>query len=92
MPISIGPWEIVLILVIVLLIFGPSRLPQLARALGDAIKQFRGASLDQPQSKALGQDTDAGRLLVETAAKLGIDTRGKTLEQIAAEIAEKQKQ
>lgn len=92
MPINIGPWEIVLILVIVLLIFGPSRLPQLAKALGDAVRQFRGVSLDQPQTKAVGQETDAGRLLIDTAAKLGIETRGKTLEQIAAEIAEKQKQ
>ena len=42
--------EIILILFIVLLLFGATRLPQLARSMGSAIKEFRkaaGPSLDQ---------------------------------------------
>ena len=40
---SLGPWELVLILAIVLIIFGPGKLPQLAESMGKAIKGFRKA-------------------------------------------------
>jgi sec-independent protein translocase protein TatA len=40
---SIGLTEILLILVIVLLLFGPRRLPELARAMGDAVREYRSA-------------------------------------------------
>ncbi len=36
-------YDIVLILVVVLLIFGPKRLPDLAKSLGAAITEFKGA-------------------------------------------------
>ncbi|MGE3683669.1 MAG: twin-arginine translocase TatA/TatE family subunit [Bdellovibrionales bacterium] len=38
---SLGPMELVLILGIGLLIFGPTRLPGLGRSLGDAIRGFK---------------------------------------------------
>ena len=38
---SLGPSEIAIILVIVLLLFGARRLPELARSLGQGIKEFR---------------------------------------------------
>jgi sec-independent protein translocase protein TatA len=41
---NFGPWEIGFILVIVLIIFGPGKLPQLGKSLGDAIRGFRKAS------------------------------------------------
>ena len=34
-------WEIVIVLVIVLLIFGPKRLPDLGRSLGQGMRQFK---------------------------------------------------
>lgn len=37
----IGPAELILILIIVLVIFGPSKLPQIGHSLGEAIKEFR---------------------------------------------------
>lgn len=37
----LGPMELVIILVLVLVIFGPGKLPQLARAAGEAIAGFR---------------------------------------------------
>jgi sec-independent protein translocase protein TatA len=39
----IGPWEIALILAIVLLLFGPKKLPELAKSMGDAIRQYKSA-------------------------------------------------
>ena len=40
---NLGPWEILLILVVVLLLFGAKRLPELARGLGQGINEFRDA-------------------------------------------------
>ena len=41
-----GMWELLLLLLIVLLLFGPSRLPEIARALGKSIKEFKNAGRD----------------------------------------------
>ena len=40
---SLGPWEIVLILVVLLLVFGGKKLPELARGLGQGLKEFKKA-------------------------------------------------
>ena len=41
MPLGIGPWEIIIVLVIVLIIFGPKRLPDLGRSLGRGMREFK---------------------------------------------------
>ena len=41
---SLGGGEIVVILVLALLLFGPRKLPEIGRTLGKAVNQFRGAS------------------------------------------------
>ncbi|MET0147446.1 MAG: twin-arginine translocase TatA/TatE family subunit [Ilumatobacteraceae bacterium] len=38
---DIGPGELVVVLVVVLLVFGSSRLPQLGRSLGEAMREVR---------------------------------------------------
>jgi sec-independent protein translocase protein TatA len=38
---NFGPTELIIILVIVLLLFGGSKLPKLARSLGEASKEFK---------------------------------------------------
>jgi TatA/E family protein of Tat protein translocase len=43
-------WEILFILVIALIIFGPRKLPQLGRSLGESLAQFRRASEDFKRS------------------------------------------
>ncbi|MEA2410201.1 MAG: sec-independent protein translocase protein TatA [Thermoleophilaceae bacterium] len=40
---NIGPFEIIVVLVIVLVIFGPKRLPQLGRSLGSGMREFKDA-------------------------------------------------
>ena len=40
---NLGPWEILLVLVIILVLFGAKRLPELARGLGLGINEFRDA-------------------------------------------------
>jgi sec-independent protein translocase protein TatA len=47
-----GIWELVVILVIVLLIFGANRLPELMKGVGKGIKNFKDATkegADKPQ-------------------------------------------
>jgi sec-independent protein translocase protein TatA len=49
------PWHLLLILAIVLIIFGPGKLPEVGKAMGKTIKEFRQASsatLDDLQDKA----------------------------------------
>ncbi|NPV26506.1 MAG: twin-arginine translocase TatA/TatE family subunit [Firmicutes bacterium] len=43
---SVGPWELILILVIALIIFGPGKLPEVGRSLGKSINEFKRASAD----------------------------------------------
>ncbi|MCB0349365.1 MAG: twin-arginine translocase TatA/TatE family subunit [Bdellovibrionales bacterium] len=38
---GLGIWEIVLLLAVVLLLFGPSRLPGLGKSLGESIRGFK---------------------------------------------------
>lgn len=38
---KIGPMELVLILLVLVLIFGANKLPQLGRAIGDTMKEFK---------------------------------------------------
>ena len=43
-PGSIGPTELIIIFVIILLIFGGKKLPELAKGLGKGIREFKKAS------------------------------------------------
>ncbi len=44
---NFGPWEVGFILVIVLIIFGPGKLPQLGESVGKAINSFKRAKEDE---------------------------------------------
>ncbi len=50
---SFGGQEIVVILLLVLLLFGAKRLPELARSLGQGIKEFR------KSVKEIGEDSES---------------------------------
>ena len=41
-------WEIVLIIAVVMLLFGARKLPDLARGMGQGIKEFRKATREEP--------------------------------------------
>lgn len=47
---NIGPGELILILVIVLVIFGPGKLPDIGNAIGRGVREFRKASTDLEDS------------------------------------------
>ena len=54
---GLGPWELVVILVVVLVLFGAKRLPELGSGLGEGIKNFRKAYRD---SKSIDVSTPEG--------------------------------
>ena len=53
---GIGGWEMLLIAVVALLVFGPKRLPELARTMGKGLAEFRRASSDLRRSIDLDMD------------------------------------
>lgn len=56
---KIGMGELMLVLCIVLLIFGPSKLPSLAKSIGQAVKEFRkGASNISKELDDLSKEDD----------------------------------
>ena len=46
MPFNIGPFELLLVLILALLVLGPGKLPEVGSALGRTIREFRKASTD----------------------------------------------
>ncbi len=61
---SLGPAEILVILVVALMVFGPNRLPEIARQVGKAVREFRSFQEDLRSH------------LRETVGDLGIDPAG----------------
>lgn len=41
---TIGPWELILILAIALIIFGPGKLPEVGKAIGKGLREFKSAA------------------------------------------------
>ena len=41
MPGWISPWELLILLLVVLLVFGPKRLPEMGRSLGKGMREFK---------------------------------------------------
>jgi sec-independent protein translocase protein TatA len=50
---NIGPLEIAIVLVIVLLIFGPKRLPDLGRSMGRGLREFKDSVTGKDDDKAI---------------------------------------
>ena len=48
---AIGPWQIILVIAILLLLFGGKKIPELMRGLGSGIKEFKDASKDEDEPK-----------------------------------------
>ena len=69
MPGWIGPWELVILLIVVLLVFGPKRLPEMGRSLGRGMREFKNSI-----SGGGGDDDDK----VEAKAELPVGTQDTT--------------
>ena len=78
----------ILILLVALILFGPTKLPELARSLGKATGEFKKAQLEtenelKRMDKPINErDTKIHNLAIE----LGLKTENKTTEQLIEEI------
>jgi sec-independent protein translocase protein TatA len=93
----------VLIVAVVVFLFGASKIPSLARSLGQARREFSSAMNGNVPASSSGMQNatiapppmppttasaiDPSDPLIEAAQKEGIDTRGKTKQQIASELS-----
>ncbi len=77
---SLGAPELIIILVILLLIFGGSRLKGVAKGLGESIREFKKASSGE------FEEEDA---IIEAAKRMKIKTEGKDLKEILKEMNKK---
>ncbi len=91
----LGSQEILLIFVAIILLFGASKLPDLARSMGRSMGEFKRGQYElERELHAVRDGSTAGMDIAYTrvqrmAMTLGIDTAGKTEEQLLAEIEKK---
>jgi len=88
----LGTQEIVLILAILLLVFGPTKLPKIARELGKAWQEFNKASSSAFETLSSVDETvteNTQKTLLDVAKKLNMDAEGKTEKQLGEEILAK---
>tara|TARA_Y100000991_G_scaffold179208_1_gene141642 strand:- start:766 stop:954 length:189 start_codon:yes stop_codon:yes gene_type:complete len=51
LPLAIGPWQVVLIALAILLLWGGKKIPELMKGLGGGIKEFKKASREDDDSR-----------------------------------------
>jgi sec-independent protein translocase protein TatA len=74
--VALGPTELIVVLVIVLILFGAGRLPQVFRSVGDGLRQFRDAQKEDPR------DVTPPRELDERAVQDADELREKDSERV----------
>ncbi len=70
---GIGIWQLLIVLVIVLLLFGTKRLKNIGSDLGNAIKGFKGAMTDEEKAQSEKVTTEK----LESAEKTGETIEGE---------------
>ncbi len=86
---QIGPGEILLIILIALILFGPKKLPELARSFGEAVRIFREETSKITTMDKVEKGSISDEELKKIAEKLGVSTTGKTREQLISEVISK---
>jgi sec-independent protein translocase protein TatA len=67
MPFRLGPWEIGLILAIILIVFGVGKLPQIGGAVGKGLRSFRKAQAGEDEEE---EEEEKPKLKRKTAKKV----------------------
>ncbi len=47
----VGPWQIILIILVVVLLFGGKKIPEMFKGVGDGIREFKKAASDNAEEK-----------------------------------------
>jgi sec-independent protein translocase protein TatA len=75
---SFGPTELIIVLVIVLIIFGPKRLPGLGRSLGTGMREFKDSITSKDRDDEDDEDEEARPALVRAEADPAAPTQEAT--------------
>jgi sec-independent protein translocase protein TatA len=81
--------ELIVILFIILLLFGGRKLPELARSMGSAVREYTQASKEPIkviEEKTKSKEEDDREAILEAARKLGIQTEGRSINEIAQDL------
>lgn len=82
---GIGPWEIILIMVIALLVVGPRRLPELMRDLGKFLAQFRSVTDEMRRELQLDEEVRRLRETVHELQDVSAQAMRKMMQEVEAE-------
>jgi len=55
---KLGGWEILIIVLVILLLFGGKKIPELMKGLGSGIKEFKDASKDKDDEKSAKKESE----------------------------------
>ncbi|MDP8943040.1 MAG: twin-arginine translocase TatA/TatE family subunit [Actinomycetota bacterium] len=75
---NIGPLEIIIVLAIVLIVFGPKRLPDLGRSLGSGMRNFKDSVTGKDHADEDAEDTRSQLGPGEAAGEPRRETVGET--------------
>lgn len=81
--------EYIVIFLIILLLFGGKKLPELARSMGSAVKEYTAATkepMKYVEEKTKDKDEEDRDAILDAAKKLGIETEGRSISEIAQDI------
>ena len=83
-----GNTELLFLLFIVLLLFGGRKLPELARSMGEAVKEFNKATNEPTKyvDEKTRKENEERQAIIEAAKKLGIEVEGRDINDIAQDI------
>jgi sec-independent protein translocase protein TatA len=85
----IGQTELIIVLFIVLLLFGGKKLPELARSMGTAVREYSSATKEPEkyiEEKTKTKEEEEKEAILEAAKKMGIETEGRSLSEIAQDL------
>jgi sec-independent protein translocase protein TatA len=68
---NVGPWEIILLLLLALLLFGAKRLPEIGRSMGRGMREFK----DSVSGKDLDRDDEPAELPRQTTSDTTVPAR-----------------
>ena len=83
-----GNTELLFILFIILLLFGGRKLPELARSMGEAVREFNKATTSPTKyvDDKTRKENEERQAIIEAAKKLGIEVEGRDINDIAQDI------